>query len=334
VSLILGGLALFRKRSRALLNLLPLAIPLSLVFILYLTNFFKAASLLHLEPGWMNSSHTLNFYWKINGFFASIGPTFRSFIEYMPQFWWKNLGPWLILFILLFIYEFIFNKNGNRREWVVFIICFFVFNIIILAPWDWDNIKILLWVYLGLVKLSSDAIKSMEVDFINNNKLPLHEKFKKTFIKTVFIPVYCVLFFSGSVSIISVVEPNALSIEIYNLTNLANTKGAVKNIPTSKIFIAQTIWNHSLSYWGYRIVMGYQGHLWSHGINTGDTERNIKDLYHGTGDWKAITEKLKADYIFYGPEEKNAFGEKELPFRKELKNISLVPGYDVYLVKK
>ncbi len=108
--------------------------------------------------------------------------------------------------------------------------------------------------------------------------------------------------------------------------------GAVLALPKDAVVAATPTFNHPLSFWGYAIAVGYSGHLWSHGIDYREPEAMIGRIYQGGGDWRQIAAQLRVTHIFWGPMEKERYGETPPAWRAELANVSPVPGYELYAV--
>jgi len=299
VSILLVIFTISNLSLKKFLPLLYIAVPLGTILVLYLTNLFRSSSMIHLKLGWLVENDNI------------------------VLFWLKNAGPFAVLFIGLTIYDLIMKNYHRFIEWCIYFGLFVIFNIVMMAPWEWDNAKILIWIYLSMAFLSYKTLQSI---FFQYN---IHS------IKSVGIitGICFILFFSGSISVISTIASNRDSAELFNYQDVGYTKDAVKNIQTGKVFAAYPTFNHPLFYWGNCLVMGYSGHLWSHGIKYHQKEALLTELYRGAGDYKSVLKQLKADYIFYGPLERLKYGDNDTAWKKELENVSKVKGYEVYKVK-
>ena len=49
--------------------------------------------------------------------------------------------------------------------------------------------------------------------------------------------------------------------------------------------------------------MGYPGHIWTHGLDYGQLENEIKRIYSGSPDADALLSKYHVDYVVIGPAE-------------------------------
>jgi hypothetical protein len=63
-------------------------------------------------------------------------------------------------------------------------------------------------------------------------------------------------------------------------------------------------------------VVGYGGHLWSHGIDASRVQRGLEALMRGEPDWREEARAVDARLLFWGRREKVAFPESTLPWER------------------
>jgi uncharacterized membrane protein len=73
--------------------------------------------------------------------------------------------------------------------------------------------------------------------------------------------------------------------------------------PTSLILHAP-IHNHPIALTGRRSLMGYAGHVWSHGLDYGPRETDIKTMYESSTDAWTLLARYGIDYVVVGPPER------------------------------
>jgi hypothetical protein len=277
-----------KSNVRQLAPVLALAVPLGTVFVLYLTDLFRKGSMLHFQWSWFAPRN-------------------------MALFFGVELGPWTLFLLAAAVYRLWKGSGRERAEWLMAGGAFLLFNAVLLAPWEWDKLKVLIWFYLIGVALAAKAVTPY---------LTLRRK-----------AVLClVLFFSGTVSLLTVSGGRVQPTKLYEWRELWNTKGAALALPKDAVVAATPTFNHPLSFWGYAIAVGYSGHLWSHGIDYQEPEAMIGRIYQGGGDWRRIAAQLRVTHIFWGPMEKERYGQTPPAWRAELTNLSPVPGYELYAV--
>ena len=164
------------------------------------------------------------------------------------------------------------------------------------APWGWDNTKLIIWAY-----------------FIS---LPFlwHELIVK-WPWPVRAGVCFVLFASGFVSLLGGLAVGRPGFDIADRTELEAVASAVRKIPIKERFAAFPTYNHPLLMNGRKVVLGYPGHLWTQGFDYAPTEQQLQALMRGAPDWRERARALHARYLFWGREEKNAYGSSSQPWR-------------------
>ncbi len=277
-----------KANLRRLAPVMALAVPLGTVFVLYLTDLFRKGAMLHFQWNWFQPRN-------------------------LVYFFGIELGPWTLFLLAAAAYRLWRGAGRERAEWLMAGGAFLLFNGVLLAPWDWDKLKVLIWFYLIGVALAARALA------------PHLTHWRKA--------VLClVLFFSGTVSLAAVSGGMAQPTRLYEWRELWNTKGAIVELPKDAVVAVTPTFNHPVSFWGYAIAVGYAGHLWSHGIDYQASEQMVGRLYKGGADWRMIVDRLGITHIFWGPMERQRFGDGPPVWREQLTNLSLVPGYELYAV--
>lgn len=296
-------LALMYFKPKSFLYLLIPALPIGTAFVLYLTNVFHSASMINFHPGWM------------------IDP--KNPVLFLLQ----NYGPWLFFIGGMAAYGLIRKAGNHKKEWIIGLVLLVILHIVSLAPWEWDNIKALLWVYLFLAYLSAVELRSL-ISW-------LKEKYKEAKWLRL-IPLFrffllLILFSSGIISLLATIYPKTNTYEMFSRAEIARTEGAVQGISKTSTWITAPKFNHELAFLGHKLVMGYPGHVWSHGYKEGNmVEQKIKSIYEGKPGWQNKAKELGATHIFFGPHEKKHFKVNDPIWRRDLKNISRVDNYEVY----
>lgn len=277
-----------RQNLRQLVPILTLAVPLASIFVLYLTNLFSKGSIIHFQWNWFAPAN-------------------------LAVFFGVELGPWTLFLLAAAVYRLWKGDGRERAEWIMAAGAFLIFNGMLLAPWDWDKLKVLIWFYLLMVAMGAQAVA------------PYLTPLRKA-------ALCLVLFFSATVCLLTVSGGRAHPTRLYEWRDLWNTRGAVMALPRDAVVAATPTFNHPLSFWGYAIAVGYSGHLWSHGVDYQEPEKLIGQLYQAGDDWARIAARLRLTHIFWGPMERARFGETPPPWREQLPNLSQVPGYELYAV--
>ena len=302
ISLMLAGIAAIHRQWRPLLSMFWTAFPLGSLFVLYSTQFLQKAGVIRLQWGWLAGEQNV------------------------AAFWWQNLGPWLLLLggVLIFL--------SVRRQWrslalfAFYLALFGVFSVVMLAPWDWDNIKVLIWPWFGLLGVAWHCLPTQEEQARWRQSLRLG-------VGTGSALLLAVLGLSGTVSLVSSLSPQQDAVTVYQARELWDMEGALKNVSPDAVFIAAPSYNHPLTYWGGVRVLGYEGHTWSHGIDSAEVSALQARLYAGDADWRQIATTLGATHIVWGPHERQQYGDVAQPWRRELRNMSAVTEVELYVLE-
>src|SRR5256714_5718408 len=167
------------------------------------------------------------------------------------------------------------------------------------APWEWDNIKLLIWAYFITLPILWNRMLS---------RWPLPAR----------AGVCLLLFFSGFVSLIGGLAAGRPGYQFASRAEIDFVAAAVRRLPLEARFAGFPTYNHSLLLNGRKMACGYGGHLLTQGINFSQEGNKLYDLILGQGDWKKTARELEARYLFWGSLEKTNYGNSSRPWEKQL----------------
>jgi hypothetical protein len=211
------------------------------------------------------------------------------------------------LFLPLALGAFVLAWRGRRREellvlgpaLVVFALLFFVR----LAPWAWDNTKVMLWCYLL-------ALPPIEALVLARLRRPWQ------------VVAVVGLLFSGAVSVTAASVGGGPRLDVLNLHEYDAVCDALASRPlTERVAVAPTF-NHPVALCGHPLVMGYAGHLWSHGIDASEVEDRLELVLRGRPGWRDAARGVEARLLFWGPREAAAFPDSARPWETELQPLA------------
>lgn len=203
---------------------------------------------------------------------------------------------------------------------------FLLFNWVVLAPWDWDNIKLLIWPYMAMLGLVSRVLQQTPIAFRTaGDSKPI------AVISNLVLAV--ILGLSGTVSILSSLDPQRAGIGVCPSAELQDTQGAIYTVPGDSLFIAAPTYNQPLTNWGAIRVLGYGCYTWSHGIDSNRQAELQRRLYSGSEEWRNILSELDATHIVLEPHERNTYGTAALPWLDTFENVSEVAECAVYKIQ-
>ena len=200
----------------------------------------------------------------------------------------KVVGPQVVPSALLYFY-------------VPFIFLFAVSNAMKLAPWEWDNIKVLIYWFVGSLPIIAYAL----VRLWQANAL----------LKVAAGVVFVTLIAAGGLDVFRTVSSqNRIKVFDTDATRLAE-QIKVKT-PPNALFLNAPTYNSAVVLSGRRSFMRYSGHLSSHGIDYLPRERDVKTIYEGGGVADILLRENAIDYVLVSPAETGDLGANEAYFRK------------------
>ena len=256
-------------------------------FVWLTTDHFHAGSILKPHLGWVMGN-------------AEFG---RSNLF---QFWFDNFGIFIPLALcLLAICAWRAWKTGVKqdqtlREEIAFLLpafAIFVSGLLFrLAPWEWDNLKLMMWGYFIVLPF-------LWTDLIARWTIPVR------------IVVCIALFGSGFVTLLGGLAANRAGWGFADRAELDAVGDVVRHLPVEARFAAYPTFNHPLLLQGRKVALGYPGHLWSQGFSDYTTPYNLlNQLMRGAGNWQEIARTLRVRYIFWGREERINYRASKRPW--------------------
>jgi hypothetical protein len=147
------------------------------------------------------------------------------------------------------------------------------------APWAWDNTKLLLWAWLVAAPL-------------------LWSKILKPLAPLIRIPLCGILFFSGAVSLLAGLDGRH-GYELIKKSELAEAKKALRDVPPGTRLAVEPQYNHPAILLGYPVVCGYDGHLWSHGLQYQEPLTKLRTVMRKENGWRETASKLGATWVYF-----------------------------------
>src|SRR6266487_3327209 len=120
-------------------------------------------------------------------------------------------------------------------------------NLFQFAPWEWDNLKLMMWGYFIVLPF-------LWTDLIARWTIPVR------------IVVCIALFGSGFVTLLGGLAANRAGWGFADRAELDAVGDVVRHLPVEARFAAYPTFNHPLLLQGRKVALGYPGHLWSQGF--------------------------------------------------------------------
>ena len=326
LSIVLLVLFLTRPASRSpLLKLVAAAVLPGVIFVWLTTDKMHAGSILQWHLGWTQNVGELGmpffWFWLFN--FGVFLPLAIALVGIVARQEWdglfgrqssarqpKKLGPDLTSSIIRRAHNFELSIDAAYLAAAVLI---FLLTISVkTAPWEWDNIKLLIWAYFITLPILW-------------NRMLISWPFSAQ------VGACLVLFFSGFVSLIGGLAAGRPGYQFANRSEIDFVAAAVRRFPVEARFAGFPTYNHPLLLSGRKMVCGYAGHLWTQGIaDYAAVESQLNNLMLGQGDWKKSARELQVRYLFWGNLEKTNYGNSTRPWEKQLPLVAQGSWGNIY----
>lgn len=236
-------------------------------------------------------------------------------------FWLKNTG----LFIPLTLAALLWRRDGKAlvpRKLLVFFLpftlCFIIPNVLKMAPWIWDNIKVLFYWWLASAPLVALLLARLWRDGMVQRAI------------AVFL-LACVTLAGGLDVAAIVLRSNQYG--IFSAPGIQFAELIKREAPPHAVVIHAPVHNHPVFLTGRRSLMGYPGHVWTHGLEFGPRESEIRRVYAGAPEAATILRKYNVDYAVVSPLEKNIMNVDD-QFFSSFQLVGEVGEYRLYKIKQ
>lgn len=238
--------------------------------------------------------------WEVTG-----GPGVASLIGWSPGWTMERANPILFLavnfglFLPLAVAAFAVALRERHREHLLVLgpsLCVFASLFLVrLAPWAWDNTKVMVWCYLA-------ALPAIDALVLARASPPGRAALVVLF------------FFSGAESVVAASAGRVQRLDVLDRQEYEQVCAAVAPLSRDERVATAQVHNHPVALCGQPIVAGYGGHLWSHGLDAAAIEAGLARLMNGQGDYRAEARGVGARYLFWGPREEVAFPKSSRPW--------------------
>jgi hypothetical protein len=231
-------------------------------------------------------------------------------------FWFKNTGvfiPLLLTAVLL--------KDGSfivpRRVLIFFLpftLCFIVPNFLKMAPWIWDNIKVLYYWWLASAPLVALLLA----------KLWQQGRIRRIIAVLLFVLVT----FAGALDVAGIAM-RSIKYQVFDADGLRFAEMVKAQTKPRSLIVHAPVHNTPVFLTGRRSLMGYPGHIWTHGLEFVQREGEIKRIYLGMPDAEQLIRKYGIEYLVVGPQERIVTPLNEA-FINRFQKVGEVGEYQLY----
>ncbi|MGB2751758.1 MAG: hypothetical protein WBC19_06845 [Pyrinomonadaceae bacterium] len=247
-------------------------------------------------------------------------------------FWVKNTGiviPAVLAGVWIYLTQSRKDTKDAKAEdqkpkthhlllfYLPFAVLFIISNAAKLAPWEWDNIKVLIYWFVGSIPLMALAIAWA---------------WEQTGLaKVVAASCFVVLTLGGALDVWRTAS-GQIKTRVFEREAMQVAAGIKQKTEPNALFLNAPTYNSAVVLSGRRSLMRYSGHLSSHGIDYLPREDDVKRIYEGGGVAEILMRKYNIEYVLISPEEMNSMNANEEFFRK-YPVIAEAGQYRVYKIK-
>jgi hypothetical protein len=255
-------------------------------------------------------------------------------------FWLKNTGIFIPL-IAVGVYLSLIPqsrkdaKEGDKKQgrsavqpliarssslllfYVPFVLLFIISNVAKLAPWEWDNIKVLIYWFVGSLPFVGFAISWL-----------WH---KSSALKAVAAACFVVLILAGSLDVLRTIT-GVVKMRVFDNDAVKLATRVKGMVPPKALFLNAPTYNSAVVLTGRQSLMRYPGHLASHGIDYAQRESDVKMIYAGGPHAEVLMRKYEIDYVLISPEERTSLRANEMYFNR-FPVLAEAGQYKIYKVR-
>jgi hypothetical protein len=208
--------------------------------------------------------------------------------ESVAWFWFKNTGLFIPLLMVTLLWK--------RDEYLVprklllfylpFTLCFIIPNFVKLAPWIWDNIKILFYWWIGSAPIVALLLARLWEG--------------RTSSRVLAAALFVALTLAGGLDVFAIVTHQG-EYQVFDRKGITFADQIRQSTPARSMILHPPIHNTPIFLTGRRSLLGYPGHIWTHGIDYGPREADLKKIYSGSLDAGALLRNYGVDYVVIDP---------------------------------
>jgi hypothetical protein len=227
----------------------------------------QAGAFFAWQYGWDRGKANVLWFWLVNaGLFIPL---------LVAALLWRGARPLVPVRLLLF--------------YLPFTLCFIIPNLFKLAPWVWDNIKVLFYWYIASVPLVALLLARLWRGAVWR--------------RIITAALVVALTLSGALDVWRIIS-RATMLEEFSGDGVAFAAMIEAKTRQRALVLHAPIHNHPVFLTGRRSLMGYPGHIWTHGLDYRQRESEIRRIYAGAPAASALLARYNVQYMVVGPQER------------------------------
>jgi len=211
--------------------------------------------------------------------------------ENIVWFWLKNTGPFIPLLLAALLWRGRRPLVSSRLLFffLPFVLCFVVPNVYRMAPWIWDNIKVLLYWWVAAAPLVALVLARL---WRRGGAL-----------RALAVLLLLMQTGAGALDVWRVASAAALQ-QTFDADGLRFAELIKRETPARSLILHAPTYNDPVYLTGRRTYLGFPGHIWSHGLDYAGREATLKRIYAGGPDAAALIAHERIEFVVVGPLER------------------------------
>ncbi len=241
--------------------------------------------------------------------------------ENVVWFWFKNTGffiPMVLAAILLRSEGYLIKKR-LLLFYLPFTLCFIVPNFLKMAPWIWDNIKVLFYWWVASAPLVAILLSRLWQQGATR--------------RLTAVVLFTALVLAGAIEVAGIALRQSMKYSIFDNSGIDFAELIKEKTPPRSLIVHAPVHNHPVFLTGRRSLMGYPGHIWTHGLEFVRREGDIKRMYQGGSGAEQLFHSYQVQYVVIGPLEKLLMPVNEQFFSK-YPEVGEIGDYKLYKVQR
>jgi hypothetical protein len=204
-------------------------------------------------------------------------------------FWFTNTGAFIPLLVVALAWQ---GRRPLPRKLLLYCLPFLAWfiapNIFRLAPWLWDNIKVLVYWWLGAIPIVALVLARLWQS--------------RPAMKAGAVALALVLMAAGALDVARAALGS--SYQEFDRDGVAFAEMIRERTPPGAVILTTPTYNTPVFLTGRRVFMGYAGFLWANGLPYQEREQDLRAIYAGGPDAQDLLERGGISYIVLGPQER------------------------------
>ena len=233
-------------------------------------------------------------------------------------FWFINTGIFIPLIVTAILWrgkEYLVSRR-LLFFYLPFVLCFIVPNLMKMAPWVWDNIKVLYYWWLASAPLVALLLARLWRRGGWQSGLALL--------------LFVCLIAAGSLDV-AAIALRSTKYQVFDRNGIDFAEQIKQSTEPQALIIHAPVHNTPVFLTGRRSLMGYPGHIWTHGLKFAERESEIKRIYSGAPESLSLLQKYGIKYAVISPQEQRLVPVNE-QFFSRFPKVSEVGEYRLYKI--